>query len=140
MKYIGIQIVDAQAQAREKDGQPGYFVTYSDGRTSWKPKVAFEFMYLPLGEPMLKMVEAYMGTVPRDRFDYEAVRNGLAFVTHWGYCGLPHRHEIAPPGSPAPDNPDDNTGADEAGPIEDGPRQDEATDPTPVPSATDPQA
>lgn len=44
--YVGTKVVSAAPQ--EKDGQPGYAVTYKDGYTSWSPAAAFEEAYKPL--------------------------------------------------------------------------------------------
>lgn len=45
MYYLGTKQV--YAEPAEKDGSPGYFVTYADGYTSWSPKKAFEEAYRP---------------------------------------------------------------------------------------------
>jgi hypothetical protein len=45
--YVGTKIVLAYPQ--EKDGQPGYGITYQDGYTSWSPKEVFEKAYYPMG-------------------------------------------------------------------------------------------
>ena len=48
MKFMGVKLIDAEAQ--ERDGQPGYRVTYPDGYVSWSPMEAFEKAYMPLPE------------------------------------------------------------------------------------------
>lgn len=45
--YLGVKLIMAWPQAG-KDGQEGYAVKYSDGYTSWSPKVEFERAYFPL--------------------------------------------------------------------------------------------
>ena len=46
MNYIGTKLVDAEPM--EKDGIPGYRITYPDSYVSWSPKDIFEAAYLPL--------------------------------------------------------------------------------------------
>lgn len=41
--YIGAKIIQAEPQDRE--GKPGYKVTYPDGYVSWSPKATFEEAY-----------------------------------------------------------------------------------------------
>jgi len=41
--YIGTKIVSAYPD--DKDGKPGYSVTYEDGYKSWSPREVFERCY-----------------------------------------------------------------------------------------------
>lgn len=41
--YVGCKIILAEPQ--EKDGEPGYSVSYADGYRSWSPKEVFEEAY-----------------------------------------------------------------------------------------------
>ena len=71
--YIGVKMVTAWEQD-VKDGQPGYAVKYSDGYTSWSPKIAFEAAYLSLAEGHLNKisqedVDAFMGTITDQQLD-----------------------------------------------------------------------
>lgn len=52
LMYVGTKIV--RAWPEEKDGKPGYAVTYKDGYKSWSPKEAFEEAYRPLNSMMPK--------------------------------------------------------------------------------------
>ena len=45
--YVGVKIVFAYEL--EKEGKPGYAVSYPDGYKSWSPKDVFEAAYLPMG-------------------------------------------------------------------------------------------
>ena len=71
--YVGVKIVTAWEQ--EKDGLPGYGVTYEDGYQSWSPKETFERFYLPMGEGQdgsrvtKQMVEDFMGNVVASQLD-----------------------------------------------------------------------
>lgn len=66
--YIGTKQVEAYED--EKDGKPGYTITYPDGYVSWSPKETFEKAYLPMGTNAVghinentitqKMVEDFM--------------------------------------------------------------------------------
>lgn len=42
-QYLGVKLVKAEPANRGED--PGYFVQYSDGYTSWSPKGVFEEAY-----------------------------------------------------------------------------------------------
>jgi hypothetical protein len=44
--FIGIKIIQAIPEQRE--GRPGYAVTYSDGYESWSPKEAFDAAYIEI--------------------------------------------------------------------------------------------
>ena len=46
--YIGTKIV--RAYSEDKDGKPGYHVTYEDGYESWSPREVFERCYRVLGD------------------------------------------------------------------------------------------
>lgn len=48
MYFLGVKLI--QAVQKEKDGVPGYEVTYPDGYVSWSPKATFEAAYLPIGD------------------------------------------------------------------------------------------
>lgn len=51
--YIGTKVV--LAEPVEKDGKPGYAVTYEDGYVSWSPRATFERAYR-----LLTVMEASM--------------------------------------------------------------------------------
>lgn len=53
--YIGSKQV--VAEPAEKDGRPGYAITYPDGYKSWSPKATFEAAYMLQGEDPTRVTQ-----------------------------------------------------------------------------------
>ena len=43
--YLGVKLVEAYPE--ERDGKPGYAVSYPDGYKSWSPRAVFDAAYFP---------------------------------------------------------------------------------------------
>jgi len=73
MKQVYIGSKQILAEPAERDGKPGYAVTYPDGYTSWSPKATFDAAYLPQGDDPSRITQEMV-----DDFilDHESTRMG----------------------------------------------------------------